>query len=198
MKVKAISAIIASCLVQTLPAHASFVTSPDGSFGATLNFNGTIVDTNPDWAYQLDPSAEALARDWETTQNAGLVQSDGTLVFDFTAKGHIPFVQGYIESAASQGGVGLSPVVTITTSTGEVEVIGPNMPQGGITDVVLDVTEGTGGDQVASLQMQISGVTAGAVMYNGAYYWNEGATGFGTAQTAAAKALELLKTSLIL
>ncbi|MCL1141626.1 F4 family fimbrial subunit [Shewanella gaetbuli] len=185
-------ALSAIALVVSSASVYAFTESPNGTFQGSLDFNGVITNTNPIWAYQIEPTSPARVKDLNAQLNEGQIQSDGSIVFDFSRVGTVPFVEGYMKGAAVQGGVGLSPVVTVLTSTGDIEVVGPNMAKEGIHNISLNIEENGIRVPNASLEMKLSSGTSGAATYNGQYFWPESAVNYGVAQSAMSRAVNLV------
>lgn len=92
-------------------ANAAFVVSPDNNFNGSLDFNGTITDTAPNWSWEIPAASTALAKDWTAEKIKGIADGENTK-FDFVSKGSIPFLQG-VMTAPGTNQPGFHPVITV-------------------------------------------------------------------------------------
>lgn len=107
MKMKALKlALLAAGLVSG-SVSAAF-TEGDLAADNSITLNGEITNTNPVWAWKT--GADQL--DWDTTRLEWKVTGANATV-DFSGKGDVTLLDGYLVNLAPKGGVGLSPVVTI-------------------------------------------------------------------------------------
>ncbi|CAK2110487.1 conserved hypothetical protein [Vibrio crassostreae] len=86
-----------------------------------IQFIGTVVDTTPNWRWRVGASANAWAKDWDSTSNDGIVVSRGVTLFNYStrnADGGIVFVQGVMKSPASVARPEILPTVTIKGAFG--------------------------------------------------------------------------------
>ena len=56
-------------------ANAAFVVSPDNNFNGSLDFNGTITDTAPNWSWEIPAASTALAKDWTAEKIKGIADA---------------------------------------------------------------------------------------------------------------------------
>ncbi|MGS0639372.1 F4 family fimbrial subunit [Citrobacter sp. VF227] len=107
MKMKALKlALLAAGLVSG-SVSAAF-TEDDLAADNSITLNGEIKNTNPVWAWKTG----ADQTDWDTTKLEWKVSgTDATA--DFSGKGDVALLDGYLVNMAATGGVGLEPVITI-------------------------------------------------------------------------------------
>lgn len=165
MKMKALKlALLAAGLVSG-SASAAF-TEGDLAADNSITLNGEITNTNPAWAWKT--GADQL--DWDTTKLEWKVTgTDATA--DFSGKGDVTLLDGYLVNMAAQGGVGLEPVITIGGNGYTVTAGGGSMEQTakikvtGLTDAT-DTTSTVDGEMTFKMVMAAS---AGWKGQNGHY-----------------------------
>ncbi|WP_170620466.1 hypothetical protein [Aliivibrio fischeri] len=93
-----------------------------------MQFTGTVINTAPNWMWQVGPAANAWASNWDINSAEG-IERNGETVFTYNernSKGRTAFVQGYTKTPAATGGAGLAPIVSITSVDGKGIVLNGN------------------------------------------------------------------------
>lgn len=107
MKMKALKlALLAAGLVSG-SVSAAF-TEGDLAAGNSITLKGEITNTNPVWAWKTG----ADQTDWDTTKLEWKVTGENATA-DFSGKGDVALLDGYLVNIAPTGAVGLEPVITI-------------------------------------------------------------------------------------
>lgn len=205
MKMKALKlALLAAGLVSG-SASAAF-TEGDLAADNSITLNGEITNTNPVWAWKTG----ADQTDWDTTKLEWKVSgTDATA--DFSGKGDVALLDGYLVNMAATGGVGLEPVITIGGDGYTVTAGGGTMEQTakikvtGLTDAT-DTTSTVDGEMtfktvVAAMSGWYANTTKIGYMRpievngNGQVYLPPGTTTNAAYMKAAQKALDNQKLS---
>ncbi|MGS0639389.1 F4 family fimbrial subunit, partial [Citrobacter sp. VF227] len=122
----------------------------------SITLNGEITNTNPVWAWKTG----ADQTDWDTTKLEWKV-TGANATADFSGKGDVTLLDGYLVNLAPKGGVGLNPVVTIGGDGYTVTAGGGTMEQTakvkvtGLTDAT-DATSTVDGEMTFKLVMALS------------------------------------------
>lgn len=88
--------------------HASLVAA-DILDGGEVRFHGLVTDEGPRWTWQMASADPTWAVD---TAQASTVAD--RLVFDLSARGSLPFLEGRLHQVADRGGPGFSPLITFS------------------------------------------------------------------------------------
>lgn len=108
MKIKALKlTLLAACLVSGTVSAA--FTEGDLVADNSITLNGEITNTNPIWAWKT--GADQL--DWDTTKLEWNVSGINATA-DFSGKGDVPLLDGYMVHSAATGVIGMEPVITIS------------------------------------------------------------------------------------
>lgn len=106
------------------------------SFGLPydMQFNGSVIDTQPSWNWRIHSDANNRAKDWDANRKDAIEDLEsGNFRFNYEEKnsqGMIAFVQGVMASTASEGGIELLPKVVIQNDmSGELVLNGNTEPQ---------------------------------------------------------------------
>ncbi|MGS0639376.1 F4 family fimbrial subunit, partial [Citrobacter sp. VF227] len=107
MKMKALKlALLAAGLVSG-SVSAAF-TEGDLAADNSITLNGEIKNTNPVWAWKTG----ADQTDWDTTKLEWKV-TGGNATADFSGKGDVTLLDGYLVNVAAKASLGLQPSITI-------------------------------------------------------------------------------------
>lgn len=126
------------------------VVAADVLDGGEIRFHGEVTDEGPRWTWQLATSDQTWAVD-----TADAKTLSGHLVFDFSTKGMLPFLEGRLHEVADQGGPGFSPLVNFS-SLGQPFLLpdGGNTTQGRFKAAV-PVTDAETGKSVGQLTFMV-------------------------------------------
>ncbi|MBC6501831.1 hypothetical protein GW742_10100 [Citrobacter freundii] len=139
MKMKALKlALLAAGLVSG-SVSAAF-TEGDLVADNSITLNGEITNTNPVWAWKTG----ADQTDWDTTKLEWKVSGTDATV-DFSGKGDVTLLDGYLVNMAATGAIGLEPIITIGGDGYTVTAGGGTMEQTAKIKVtgLTDVTDAT-------------------------------------------------------
>uniref|UniRef100_UPI00300E5228 F4 family fimbrial subunit n=1 Tax=Citrobacter arsenatis TaxID=2546350 RepID=UPI00300E5228 len=84
-------------------------TEGDLTANNAIKINGAITNTNPAWSWQVGSDQT----DWDTTKLDWQISGKDATA-DFSAKGSVPVLDGYLSALVPAGGPGLTPVITMT------------------------------------------------------------------------------------
>lgn len=160
MKKTLLAVLVLPAMFVAGTANATFIESQDG-FTGKLDFNGTIVNKAPNWAWEIPDASVAKVKDWALDlQQSNIVESNN--VWNLGNKGQLIALHGYMVSASGHGAPGLTPVI---------ELNGIKLA-GGIQQIELVATGTVGGKAVAAgaFKMNISSVL-GVVSKQGDHIW---------------------------
>ncbi len=115
MKKTLLAATVLSALFMAGTASATLVESQNGNFTGQLAFNGTITNTNPNWAWGFTDQATQGGKDIQLNTIAGIASGLNT-EWVLPALENIEFFQGYMVAPSPTGGAGLTPIITIGTT----------------------------------------------------------------------------------
>ncbi|MEZ9362920.1 hypothetical protein AB4175_24040 [Vibrio cyclitrophicus] len=113
--------VLSSFCLATLLSSA--VQASGGSFELPTDmlFTGTVIDTAPNWQWEVHSEAQAWAQGWDADISDGI--KDGNIIrFTYPSKnaeGRNAFVQGMMSSTASSGRSDILPQVSITDAQGQ-------------------------------------------------------------------------------
>lgn len=130
MQQKTLIVTMLAALFLSRAASAEFTEAVDGQFSGNIDFNGTITDTNPIWAWEIPEQSITDAQGWDALVLNGQVNGDKTS-FTFPEKSSMPLIRGFMKTPSVSGGAGITPVITIGGGDNSVVLSG---------DVAQDVT----------------------------------------------------------
>ncbi|GAB2649535.1 F4 family fimbrial subunit [Vibrio panuliri] len=108
-----------------------------------IEFSGSVLETAPNWLWQLEPTTRAWATDWFAVENEATRDGEA-FVFNYAvknAKGRAALVLGYMKSDASTGRRGLAPEVSIVDINGASVVLNGNIVKQRISIEALGKTK---------------------------------------------------------
>ncbi|TCW20772.1 hypothetical protein [Vibrio crassostreae] len=165
------------CLIGLMVLLCGMANAAEFKLRNDIQFTGTVVDTTPNWQWRVGSSANAWAKNWDTTSDEGMVGEGGVMLFNYSTKntkGRTAFVQGMMKSPASAGRPELLPTVTIKGASGN------NVILNGTTEIErirLDangtLADGTQVDGVLSLNIESAYAVSYKVRGNDQEYFIE-------------------------
>lgn len=138
-------------------ANAAFVESQDG-FTGKLDFNGTIVNKAPNWAWEIPDASVAKAKDWALElQQSNVVGKNN--VWNLSHKGPLTALHGYMVTSSASGAPGLTPVIELNG----IKLVG------GLQEMAVKAMGTVGGKAVpdGSMKLQISSVLGTVMFFSG-------------------------------
>ena len=142
MKKTLLAVLVLPAMFVAGAANAAFIESQDG-FTGKLDFNGTIVNKAPNWAWEIPDASVAKAKDWALElQQSNVVGKNN--VWNLSHKGPLTALHGYMVASNASGAPGLTPVV---------ELNGIKLA-GGLQAIDLKATGTVGGKEVPAGSMK--------------------------------------------
>lgn len=77
-----------------------------------IHFRGIVKDNAPRWTWQIATPAQY----WDINIEDGVIDSQGNQVFNLNHKGTLSFLEGHLKDVATQGGSGMIPVISLSSS----------------------------------------------------------------------------------
>lgn len=159
MKKTLLAVLVLPAMFVAGAANAAFIESQDG-FTGKLDFNGTIVNKAPNWAWEIPDASVAKAKDWALElQQSNVVGKNN--VWNLSYKGPLTALHGYMVASSANGAPGLTPVI---------ELNGIKLA-GGIQAVALKAEGTKGGKAVpdGSMKLQVSSVLGSLMVYKNSH-----------------------------
>ncbi|MBA5684345.1 hypothetical protein FD722_01655 [Photobacterium damselae subsp. damselae] len=160
MKKTLLAVLVLPAMFVAGTANATFIESQNG-FTGKLDFNGTVINKAPNWAWEIPDASVAKAKDWELElQQSNVVGSNN--VWNLANRGSFIALHGYMVAANPTGAASLTPVVTLNGTT----------LVGGLNSVDLPVKGTVSGKAVADgiLHMKVSTELGATGQVNGSLW----------------------------
>lgn len=167
MKKTLLATATLSILIASGMANAAF-TDADGSGGwsESLEFNGTITNTNPMWKYKIPAAAEQAANTFNIKRDQGVIEGNNTN-FNFTDK-NFTVLEGVMKDLAPKSGLGLTPIIVFGEVGKTIVWDTSNQSMSKPTNISIGVRKEI--SQIGQLSFKLQGQAATQAVYKGAIW----------------------------
>ncbi|MEZ9362685.1 hypothetical protein AB4175_22780, partial [Vibrio cyclitrophicus] len=150
----------------------------------SLDFNGTISNTNPLWQFEVPPETVILATDMTQYVIDGVVNGENT-EFALTALDDAVLFHGNLKARLPQGGAGMVPDIMFSGVEVSVDTVE------GASEVSIALPANGGAGETGTITLDVSSGTAYA--YTSANVTYEGNSNADDNPTAAGEALDMVR-----